>query len=134
MERHGKVAEFFEALKHLKWIIGITGIALLLVTFGSVSDFYLVLGINLLMVALLLVARNLAARDLAAGEEKHTNLGWGLVGLVILFISVLSWVSLEQFKADAPSVNAFLQTLTLIWAPIGSGIIVGPIMKVRPRE
>lgn len=92
---------------------------------GIRDEYAIVIILNLLLVGLIFLSRIYVRRS-----PKGADLTWVLTGVVILLGTVFTAVWLKPFEETVMSVSFAVQTMTLIWAPVGSGFIVGPIMKV----
>ena len=64
-----------------------------------------------------------------SGDVKISNLAWIAAGTTIIGFAVYSIVKLESLKGNG-EVDLIINLATLIWAPIGAGFVVTPIMNI----
>lgn len=88
------------------------------------GDIWVNIAISQIMTVLIL-----CARLLCKGFPQFSDATWLFVGAGIIAATIHFFVLIPE--SDKPSVQTTLQFLTLVWGPIGAGLVVGPIMKTN---
>lgn len=93
------------------------------------SEYAIVTIQSLLSVAFICLARLVSKKS----SVVSSNIAWLIAGIVIVGFSVYTMIALEPLK-EVEGVNFILHMATLIWAPLGAGLVVGPLMYIRPTS
>lgn len=122
--KHAKDAWYLILISFVCFIIMIA-----MRVFIDQTPWLFVLYINLAMIFLVLLAQFAIINN-----HVEKNPSWLICGLAVLIISLFGVVALEALGQRDTTIKIIIQTMTLIWAPIGSGLIVGPIMDVGSQR
>lgn len=114
------------------FIIAISFVCFLILVAITIWENLAHLGI-IVYLNLALVGLVVAAVYVIRSNRVNEDWAWLITGTAILIVSVYFTIEIETSGNKQAPFKIIAQTMTLIWAPIASAMIVGPIMKVKPK-